>query len=177
MSESFLTRIGPLWGPYSRLALTLAGACYAADQAFKWVMLGVLDFQPGDKITVTPFFDLVMTWNFGISYGLFQAETVRGWLILLVLAILVVGGLIVWLGRVDSRLTAFSLGLIIGGALGNITDRLVHGAVADFFSFHAWGFYWYIFNIADIWIVVGVALLLLDSFLGDRDTQSTHSER
>ena len=66
---------------------------------------------------------------------------------------------------------ALAIGLVIGGALGNVYDRFAYGAVADFFSFHAWGYYWYIFNVADIWIVLGVMLIFLDSMLGEGDAE------
>ena len=73
-----------------------------------------------------------------------------------------------WLSRAENRLTALSLGLIVGGALGNAIDRVILGGVADFFSLHAFGFYWYVFNLADVGIVAGVAGLLYDSFLTSR---------
>src|SRR5207253_279307 len=109
------------------------------------------------------FFDLVMAWNKGVSYGLFQAESPAGRLILIIFALGVVLGLGLWLAKVLHPISALALGLIIGGAVGNVFDRLVYSAVADFFSFHAFGFYWYIFNVADIWIVLGVGLIILES--------------
>jgi signal peptidase II len=115
------------------------------------------------KIVLTPFFDVVMAWNKGVSYGLFQAETTAGRVGLIVFAMAVVTGHGLWQAKSGNRPLAEAIGLVIGGALGNILDRLVYGAVPDFFSFHAFGFYWYIFNVADIWIVMGVGLMLLES--------------
>jgi len=116
-------------------------------------------------ITLTPFLDVVMVWNKGISYGLFQQSSAFGRAVLLTIALVTCLILIIWLARSSHRLVAFALGLLIGGALGNALDRFVHGAVADFFSLHAFGFYWYVFNLADMAVVAGVALLLYDSIV------------
>ncbi len=151
------------WGPYSRLGLLVAALTFAVDQIHKWWMIEVYRIGERGKVTVTPFFDLVMVWNHGVSYGLFQQGSAAGQIVLVAIAVLAAAGLAVWLGHLDAGLPAVSVGLIIGGALGNALDRVQYGAVADFFSFHAWGFYWYVFNIADVGIVAGVAGLLYDS--------------
>ena len=148
--------------------LSVAIAGFVADRLFKWYMLDPFDIAVRGKVTLTPFFDLVLAWNYGISYGLFQADGDLGRLALIVFALAVVGGLGIWLWRTKSWLLAIALGLVIGGAVGNVYDRFVYGAVADFFSFHAWGFYWYIFNLADVWITLGIMLILLESFLPQR---------
>ena len=154
-----------LWGRWSQLGLTVALATCVFDQAHKWWMLGIYRIQDKGRVTVTPFLDLVYANNVGISYGLMP-----GWIgpwALFLFAILASIGLYVWLVRgPTTRLIAWSLGLVIGGAIGNAIDRLVLGGVADFFSLHAFGFYWYIFNIADVAIVAGVAGLLYDSIWG-----------
>lgn len=115
-------------------------------------------------LEITGFFNLVLVWNTGVSFGLFanDADTMRWLLSAVALAISAV--LVVWLRRADSGLLAAALGMVIGGALGNIVDRVLYGAVADFLDLHLMGYHWPAFNVADGAIVVGVAALLLDSF-------------
>ncbi|HEY4342896.1 MAG TPA: signal peptidase II [Parvibaculum sp.] len=153
----------PVWGAFSRLGVTIAILGFALDRLHKWWSLEILDMPSRGKITLTPFFDMVMAWNKGVSYGLFQAETTAGRIGLVLFALAIVTGLGLWLARAANKPLAIAIGFVIGGALGNVLDRLIYGAVADFFSFHAFGFYWYIFNVADIWIVMGVGLILLES--------------
>jgi signal peptidase II len=155
-----------LWGPFSALGLAAAFLAAAADQLFKLWMIGVLDASPARKIALAPFFDLVMAWNRGISYGLLKQDSDAGRWVLIAISVLAVVGLAYWLAQLQYRLPALSLGLIIGGAAGNVIDRVRFGAVADFFSFHVASFYWYVFNLADVAIVAGVAGLLLDSLTG-----------
>lgn len=152
-----------LWGKYSRLGLIVAVAALVADQVHKWWMIEVYRIAEKGKVTVTPFLDLVLVWNKGISYGLFKQGDGTGQLILAAIAVVASLGLGLWLAQLHARLPAISVGLIIGGALGNAIDRVQYGGVADFFSFHVSGFYWYVFNIADVAIVAGVAGLLYDS--------------
>lgn len=151
------------WGPLSFLGFAVALAGFASDRLHKWWMLHIYDIPARGRVEVTSFFDLVMAWNKGVSYGLFEAQTGTGVVILVCFALAVSMGLALWLARVDLRAIAIAIGLILGGAIGNIYDRIAYGAVADFFSFHAFGFYWYIFNIADVWIALGVALIILES--------------
>jgi signal peptidase II len=125
-------------------------------------MIEIYRITESDRVTVTSFFDLVLLWNRGISYGLLPQNSMTGRLLLMGLAMMAVIALLVWMGGTASRLVSVSLGLIIGGALGNLADRFVYGAVADFFSFHYAGFYWYVFNIADVAITAGVVGLVLD---------------
>lgn len=155
-----------LWGPYSPLGLVVAAVTLVADQGNKLWFLYVYDIGSKQPVEVTPFFDLVLVWNKGISYGLLQQETLTGRFALVAFAVVVSLALIVWLSRITTGLTAVAIGLIVGGAAGNAIDRAVHGAVADFYSFHAYGFQWYIFNIADVAIVAGVIGLLYDSLFG-----------
>ena len=152
-----------LWGPLSRLGLSVALATVLIDQAHKAWMLYVYDIGAKGTVAITPFFDLVLVWNQGISYGLLPQESAAGRLGLILFALAASLALTIWLARLDSRLTAVAIGLIIGGAIGNAIDRIIYGAVADFFSFHAFGFQWYVFNIADTAIVAGVVGLLYDS--------------
>ena len=155
-----------LWGSYSAPGMAAALLAAAADQLFKVWMIGALEASPAKKIVLAPFFDLVMAWNPGISYGLLKQDSDLGRWVLIAVSLLAVLGLSYWLAQLPHRLPALSLGLIIGGAAGNVADRIRFGAVADFFSFHVASFYWYIFNLADVAIVVGVAGLLFDSLTG-----------
>lgn len=153
---------------YTRLGLVVAVIAFLVDQGYKWWMLEIYGIAGRGHVTVTPFLDLVLLWNKGISYGLFPQDSMAGQFVLLAVKFVIVAVLLVWLTRVTQALVAVAVGLVVGGALGNALDRIVHGAVADFFSFHAYGFYWYVFNLADIAIVAGVALLLYDSLTGAR---------
>lgn len=161
---------GPL-GTWSLMGWRWASLAFVLDQAHKWYMLNVVGMAEGDRIAVLPFLDFVLVWNRGVSYGLFQQESLAGRLLLIAISLGAVGGLAYWLARHDhSRLAAVSIGLIIGGALGNALDRLIRPGVADFFSLHAFGYSWYIFNIADVAIVAGVAGLLLEAAVAGRSS-------
>ena len=160
-----MTQKSWLWGQWSRLGLTVALVTCLLDQANKWWMLVIYRIQDKGRVPITPFLDFVYAKNVGISYGMMP-----GWLgpwVLFTFAIVASIGLYVWLVRgPTTRLVAWSLGLVIGGAIGNAIDRLVLGGVADFYSLHAFDFYWYVFNLADVAIVAGVAGLLYDSVWG-----------
>jgi signal peptidase II len=159
-------------GPFTRFGLTVAAITLVLDQALKLWLLFWFELGRKGVVGVAPFLDLVLTWNKGISYGLFQQDTELGRWLLIGIKLAAVVLLALWLARAHSRLTALSLGLIIGGALGNAIDRLAYGAVADFVLFHvttaAWSFNWYVFNLADAAIVAGVIGLLYDSLVQDR---------
>lgn len=158
-----------LWGRLSPLGIGLAAVTLVVDQAHKAWMLGVYEIQSRGRVAVTPFLDLVFVKNTGISYGLLLQESRLGQWLLAGFAALAVIAMAWWLARgVTSRLVAVSLGLVMGGAASNAIDRLWLGGVADFFSLHAFGFYWYVFNIADVAIVAGVLGLLYDSFMPSR---------
>lgn len=160
------------WGPLARLGLTVAAAVALIDQALKLYLLFVFDLQHRGIVRLTPFLDLVLIWNKGISYGMFQQDGPFGQWVLLALTAAAVVLLWVWLARSTSRLMVVSLALIIGGAVGNAIDRAAYGAVADFVLLHlttaSFSFKWYVFNLADAAIVAGVAGLLYDSFAGRR---------
>ncbi len=149
-----------LWGRHAPLTLGLAVLTFVADQAHKWWMLHVYDIEGRGTVPLTAFFDLVMVWNRGVSYGLLATHA-QG--LLIALSLLISAFLWRWAAMARHRLTAAALGLVIGGALGNALDRALHGGVADFFHLHWGGWSWYVFNIADIAIVAGVGLLLYDS--------------
>jgi signal peptidase II len=166
---------GPLrwWGPVSAVGIAMAVMTYVIDQLHKWYMLGPFGILERQPVNVVPGFDLVMVWNYGISYGWFASHSqfVRWTLIILSLAVSVV--LVIWLAGQVRPVLAAAIGLVIGGALANATDRVVHGAVADFFHLYAGSFSWYVFNIADVAIVAGVAVLMYDSFFGRGEQRDT----
>jgi signal peptidase II len=157
-----------LVGPLTCYGFYAAIATAVADQVVKlWLLFG-FSLPAKEPVHLTPFLDLVMAWNTGISYGLFQHQGPLGQWILLTVKAIAVALLVLWLARARTQTTAVSLGLIIGGAIGNGIDRLTYGAVADFVLFHVtiagWSFKWYVFNLADAAIVAGVVGLLYDSF-------------
>jgi signal peptidase II len=153
------------------LALGLAVAALAAllDQVSKlWVLQYFGESGCASRMMpVTSFFDLVLTCNRGVSFGFFNqpGQPALGFWIFSVLAALVVIALVVWLFRVRSPLLAVAIGLVIGGAIGNVIDRLRLGAVVDFLYFHVGTWYWPAFNLADSAICLGVAAMLLDGLL------------
>lgn len=156
--------IGPyLWGRLSVLGALLAVLVFVADQSFKWWMLHIVHIANIQPIPVTPFFSIVLAWNAGVSYGWFAQDSGSRQTSLIFISVVACAGLWVWLARTSSVLTAASLGLIIGGALGNALDRAVYQSVADFFLFHGFGYSWYVFNVADMAIVAGVGLLIYES--------------
>lgn len=151
--------------PPSRLKLGLWVALFAlaADQLHKFWMIEIYRIADRGRVMITPNFDLLITINPGVSYGLFAQDRGFGQYLLAGFALAISLLLVIWMRRTHFRLVAVSLGLILGGALGNALDRFIRGGVADFFSFHFNGFYWYIFNVADVWITLGVAGLVLDA--------------
>ena len=159
------------WGPLTWLGLAAAAVAAALDQASKLWLVYVFELGRRGTVHIAPFVDFVLTWNTGISYGWFQQEGPFGQGALLALKVVAVALLWIWLARAGSKLAAVGLGLIIGGALGNAVDRTLHGAVVDFVLLYAqtatWRFNWYVFNLADVAIVAGVAGLLYESVFGD----------
>jgi signal peptidase II len=165
-----------LWGPLSPLGLGVAALTLIADQAHKAWMLYVYDIGAKGTVRLAPFFDLILVWNQGVSYGLFPQESGLGRWVLILFALTSALALFVWLARITSPLAAVCVGLIIGGAVGNAIDRILYGAVADFFSLHAFGFEWYVFNVADTAIVAGVIGLLYESVFGGHKKVSNPSK-
>jgi signal peptidase II len=156
--------------PHLRAGAITAIAVLALDQASKlWLLYG-FDLAQRGAVRVTPFFDLVLAWNVGISFGWFQTDNQLAQVALMAIKAIAVIVLGIWMARSSTLLATLALGLIIGGAAGNVIDRFLHGAVVDFALFHldigGKTYNWYVFNLADVAIVAGVAALLYDSFLG-----------
>jgi signal peptidase II len=153
-----------------RLGVIAAVAVLALDQASKLWLLRVFDIGRRGAVQLTPFLDLVLAWNPGISFGWFQNDSATAQVILTVIKAAAVVILAIWMARSRTLTATIALGLIIGGAIGNAIDRFAYGAVVDFALFHVQiggnTFNWYVFNLADVAIVAGVAALLYDSFLG-----------
>jgi signal peptidase II len=152
-----------------RLAgFVVAALVLAADQASKFWAIGLLDRPDRPFIAVTPFLALMMSWNRGVAYTLLHSDGDFGRFALAGLAFAAVGLLSFWLWRAKNLVAALGFGCLIGGALGNASDRLVHGAVADFLYFHTpfslGPLSNYVFNLADAAIFVGVVLLVYDAF-------------
>ena len=152
-----------LWGRHSALGAIIALAAFLTDTLSKTYLIALLQERFPPKITVTPFFDIILSWNKGISYGILSSNQWFAQPALVGIGAFIVVILLVWLAHTRSIFVAVAFGMVIGGAVGNLWDRIRFGAVADFFSFHAWGFYWYVFNVADVWIVIGGAVLVWHS--------------
>ncbi len=155
-----------LWGAYSPAVASIALLGLLADQASKLWLLHGFNLAERGGIALAPFLDIVLVWNRGISYGLFQQDGDLGRWLLAGFTVLASIGIWIWSIKAETRLQAMGLALILGGAIGNGIDRLVYGAVMDFVHFHIATFSWYVFNLADAWIVAGVGLLLYDWVLG-----------
>jgi len=159
-----------VWGRLSAIGATVAALTCVVDQALKFWLLYDFGLAGRGRFALVPFVDLVLTWNTGISYGLFQQHGPIGEWGLFAFKLVAVIFLWVWLARATWRLTAAALGLIIGGAIGNAIDRLHWPGVMDFVLFHietaSFEFRWYVFNFADVAIVAGVLVLLYESLWG-----------
>jgi signal peptidase II len=149
----------------SLLGLSIALVTLALDQATKLYTLFAYELPIKEPVALGPFVNLIVVWNHGISYGLFQQNTELGRWGLIVVSIMAAICLTWWIRRTSAKLLAASLGLIVGGAIGNVIDRLAYGAVFDFIELHAGSWSWYVFNVADAAIVAGVVGLLYDSFV------------
>jgi signal peptidase II len=150
----------------------VALAVVLVDQIAKAGVLAYSAQSDVDPMPLTPFLDLALRWNRGISFSLLAHDSALGQIALVALTLAVTGLLTVWLFRSGSALPAGGLGLIIGGALGNAIDRVAHGAVVDYLDLHAFERHFFVFNIADAAINIGVALLILDLLLAPRAPKS-----
>ena len=152
----------------ARLGLAVAAAILLVDQASKFWLIDLMQARGFQPMPLAPFFNLVMVWNPGVSFGLFASDSTAARWLLVALSVAIAAGLAFWLCRGVTRWLAAALGLVIGGAIGNAIDRVVYGKVTDFFDFYVGSWHWPAFNLADSAIVVGVAMLLLDSLFADR---------
>jgi len=146
----------------------MALAILVADQISKWWILEVFDLPARVSVPLLPWLNLTMVWNRGITFGLLSSDSTWGAVLLAGVALAVVAALAVWLWQAERAAVALALGAVAGGAVGNVIDRVRFGAVVDFVHAHAWGWSWYVFNVADAAIVCGVAVLVLDSVLAGR---------
>ena len=149
----------------ARLAAIVAVITLALDQASKLYLLFVYELFLHEPVSLGPFIELIVVWNRGISYGLLQQETDLGRWLLSGFSLIVAIGLGIWMLRTPHRFLATSIALIVGGAIGNVIDRVAYGAVFDFVHVYVGTFSWYVFNIADAAIVAGVIGLVYDSFV------------
>jgi len=155
------------------VGIVAAAVALAADQAHKFWMLNFFDIEARQPLHVTTFLDIVLSWNRGVSYSLFAADGDTGRYVLLAGQVAIICAIVFWFARARERWTALALGLVVGGALGNAGDRLFRGAVADFFYLHTQlpvgPLANYVFNVADAFITLGVALLLTRQVFAPED--------
>jgi signal peptidase II len=156
---------------------SIALAIFIADQLTKWLVTGPLDLQSVRLIEVIPFFNLTWVENYGISLGLFEARSATGQWILIAVTSAIAVGVAYWIGRERARWDQSALGMILGGAIGNILDRARHGYVVDFADLHIGEFRpFLVFNVADAAISIGVAILLLRAFLVREESPEESAE-
>jgi signal peptidase II len=161
--------------PEMRLTgLALALLILVLDQLSKLWALDVLS-APYSRITITGWWEMVLVWNHGISFGLFGDGALPPWVLALVTGAIGIG-VAVWLARSGNWVSVIAAGLILGGAVGNIIDRLVYGAVVDFVRWHAYGYSWPVFNVADAAITLGIGLLIVESLFGGNSTPKSAAE-
>jgi signal peptidase II len=159
--------------PIALAGLLTAIIVLAADQGSKWWILHGLRLQDVGQIVLLPVLNFTMVWNRGVTFGLLTGDSAVAHIGLAVFALVVVVVLAVWLARTTRLVIAVPIGAIAGGALGNVADRLHYGAVVDFIQAHAFGYSWYVFNVADAAIVCGVAALVIDNLLPGRSNPTT----
>ncbi|PCI46836.1 MAG: signal peptidase II [Alphaproteobacteria bacterium] len=148
------------------LGLVIALSALVLDRVSKWWIMDVLDLPAIQMVRILPMFNLQWVENRGVSFGMLSADGELGRWALIILTALIVLGLGIWLKSVQTRVLAIAIGLVIGGALGNIYDRIIFGYVADFLQFYVGEWSFAVFNVADSCITVGAALLIWDSFFG-----------
>jgi signal peptidase II len=154
-----------------RLGLAVAFVAALIDQLGKAGIVHLFATEPpGERVVrVTSFLNFAFTFNHGMSFGLFNTETGLNAVVFALVATAIVAALLVWLARTRDPMLATAIGLVVGGAVGNVIDRVLRGAVVDFIDFHAGQWHWFVFNLADAAITVGVALMLLDGLRGRRE--------
>jgi lipoprotein signal peptidase len=149
--------------------LAFAALLLVLDQLSKWWILDVVRLPEVRNIPLLELgpvgLDLTMVWNRGVTFGLLSGDGPFNHLLLAGLALVIAGLLFRWLRKAETPLVTYALGAVIGGAIGNVIDRFRFGAVVDFVDVHAWGWHWYVFNVADAAIVCGVVALLIDALI------------
>jgi signal peptidase II len=156
------------------VAVVAAVLSLVADQASKWALLEIVGLRDNPRdIRVLPVFDIVMWWNHGTSFSLFRTGEAWGPYVFSIAALAIISLLVLWLSRIASPILAAAIGAVIGGALGNVVDRLRFGAVADFFYAHLGEYGWPAFNVADSLIVVGIGILVFDGMFLSHKTDKT----
>ena len=155
--------------PPTRLGLTVAGLVFILDQISKWIVVYEI-MDPPRVIVLGPLLDIVMAWNRGVSFGMFNQESAWNAPLLSLLALGISAFLLKWLWKSEGRWVPLAIGLIVGGALGNVLDRVRFGAVADFLYFHIDAYYWPAFNIADSGISIGAVMLVWDSLFSGKES-------
>ncbi|MDX5592968.1 signal peptidase II [Pseudovibrio sp. SPO723] len=151
---------------------TLAVIGLVLDQAVKIWVVHIYRMAENPPISLLPFLDIILVWNRGVSYGLFQQDSDFGRWALAIFTVLASVFIWIWGAKTKDKLLAVSLGLILAGALGNGVDRIYYGMVVDYVHFHVGTFSWYVFNIADVFIVVGAIGLIYDSFFVKKSEKS-----
>lgn len=157
------------------LACGAVATALAVDFVTKWLILNVV-MAPPRTIEIAPFFNLTLGFNTGVSFGMFRDLFVERPLLLAGIAVVIAAGLLVWAVRTAKRIETFALGLIAGGAVGNVVDRVRHGAVTDFLDFHVRDWHWPAFNMADVMITIGVVLLITGSLWPARSMVSVRKQ-
>ncbi|HLG85628.1 MAG TPA: signal peptidase II [Alphaproteobacteria bacterium] len=153
-----------------RLAALAAILGLVADQASKWAVIRYMAARNDEPAEILPVFNLVMWWNRDTSFNLLHIGSAYGPYVFSLASLVIIALLVLWLSRIEKAVLAIAIGAVIGGALGNVVDRLRFGAVADFFDAHIGDHHWPAFNVGDSLIVVGVAVLALDGLFGDGKT-------
>ena len=159
-----------------QLGLLMAVTVLFLDRVSKWWIMDVLELPKIQMVQILPIFNLQWVENRGVSFGMFSADGDLGRWILVAITLLIVIGLGIWLKYVQTRLLATAIGLVIGGALGNIYDRANFGYVADFLQFYVGDWSFAVFNVADSCITIGAALLIWDSFFGPQSKEPPQEE-
>ena len=153
-----------------KIGLVASAIIVVLDQLTKWLIRETV-LETARHIEVTGFFNIVEVWNRGVSFGLFASDSPWTPHSLSALALAIATVLLFWLRKAENRLLALALGIVIGGAVGNVIDRMIWGSVFDFLDFHIAGYHWPAFNVADAAISVGVILILVDGFVAKRREQ------
>ncbi len=159
-----------------RLGFVIVIFVLALDRVSKWWIMEILELPKIQMVQILPIFNLQWAENRGISFSMLTADSDLGRWALVGLTSLIVIGLGIWLKTVQTRVLAIALGLVIGGAIGNIYDRAVFGYVADFLQFHAGDWSFAIFNVADSCISIGAILLIWDSFFGPSSKEDSKED-